>query len=151
VGVVKSDDGDAQRLAGSDGFPGDLVGIAGLDDIGHLALEDALDGLQPQQGAVAGGAGDEGGADGVGAGAALLGHAIGGAGDDEDVAVIGGVVVEIGGLLLEVAFHAAADGGVKLGKVADFHAAGAPHGAGRTSPTVRERLGEALTYSKWAR
>jgi hypothetical protein len=55
------------------------------------------------------------------------------------MAVAGGVIVEVGGFFLEIAFHAAADGRVKLGEVADFHAA----------PERRVRV--ALTYSKFAR
>ena len=109
---------------------------------------------EAQEGAVAGGAGDEGGTDGVGAGAAILRHAIGRAGDDEDVAVVRGVVIEVGGFLLEVTFYAAADGGVELGEVADFHAGGrhawdvwdiwGAIAAGRAARDVRSDDGAAL-------
>ena len=57
--MVKPDDRNAKRVAGGDGLPRDLIGIAGLDDIRPFPLQHALDRLQPQQDAVAGSARDE--------------------------------------------------------------------------------------------
>ena len=53
VRMVKPDDRDAQRLAGCQRFPGDLVGVAGFDDVGPFLFEHALDGREVDERPVA--------------------------------------------------------------------------------------------------
>ena len=112
--MVKADDRDPQRLAGGDGLPRHLVGIAGLDDVGLSPAP----GCAPRPPAAAGrGSGRcarPAGSGSCKSGRALLRHdLIASPGDDEDVASSGGVLMEVGDLLLQVTFHAAADGASK--------------------------------------
>ena len=121
VRVVKTDDRDAERYAGVHGFPGDLVRIAALDEVGALRFEDTLNGLQPQQHAVARGAGDERRLDGVGPGTVARDHLIPFAGNDEDV-LVSRVLANEADFFGDVTFHPAADGGVELREIAELHA-----------------------------
>lgn len=88
VRVVKGNHGDAESAAGGEGFPGHLIRVAGFDDIGALAFEDFLDGIQIEQGTVAGGARDERGTDGVGAGEPVFAAFVFLPGDDEHVLIV---------------------------------------------------------------
>ncbi len=104
-----------------DGLPRDLIGVAGLDDVGPFVFQDALDGFEPEQDAVAGGAGDERRCDGVGAGALVAGAGIGFARNDKDVLIRRvRVLPYILYFFAHITPHPTAGGRVKLGEIADF-------------------------------
>ena len=122
MGVVEPDDRNPQRRAGRQRLPRDLIRVAGLDDVRLLLFQDALDGLEIDQRAVAGFARHQRRADRVNAGRPVIVAFRLGTGNDQDVPVAS-VPAEIVGFLGEITFHPAADGGIKLGQVADFQAA----------------------------
>ena len=106
--MIESHHRDAQRPPGRQGFPRNLVRIAGFNDVGLLGLQDSLHRLQVDQGPVARLTRDQGGANRVNPRRSVVVHVVVLARHHEDVPVRS-VRTQVSRLLGEVAFDPTAD------------------------------------------
>ena len=120
VGVVKADHGNIQAAPRGDGFPGDLVGVTGLDDVWEFLFQNLLDEVEFGECPVAGGEGEERGGNRVGANEVVAEGFRFFSRNDDDVSAVRPVLSQIRALLLNIAPHSTAHGGVELREIADL-------------------------------
>src|SRR5580765_212583 len=119
--MIKTDDRNLLRTADRDRFPANLIWIARFDNVRPFLFQNFFDGAKIQQCPVARRAREQRGVNRVNARPAIAGHLCFLTGNDENVFGSRRVLLDVRDLLVNIAFHAAAQWRIELSQIADFH------------------------------